>query len=488
MQHARLPRQPLHLRHPRDEDGKEGGYHQSQGRGQRRMRLRGCDVAAATDGGSGFFDSPALAVALQPGVYYWLGAYWDQPVTYYYSNSQPGAPLVFDFGFGTMTYHARRGAYTTLPGPPSFAGGGSISAPYRFAYNLRLIENASLGEGSNESFVDAASKGNAVTVSSPMTLESIELYLQGVPAGTNLYWAVYQSETLDGVYQKVWEATRTVIGGSGYFASPPAMVALEPGPYYWLGGYWDQPSTYFYSNSQPGAPQTFDVGFGSVTYEWRDGEPFNTIPGPPTFVGTGSTNAPYQQRYVIRPAGIATPGEGVDASSTNSSSSKGNVVTVTQPQTLDSIGLYLTDDVDGTDLWWAVYESDELYGTYTKIWESSRTVSASDGYFYSGPVVIDLEPGRYYWLGGFWNLPVTYYYSNSMPGAPQTFPFADGGLFYHERLGAYSTLPGPTTFVNAGGSVNSPYWQRYVAYGHRLSVFSDGFETGATDVWSSTVP
>jgi len=38
-------------------------------------------------------------------------------------------------------------------------------------------------------------------------------------------------------------------------------------------------------------------------------------------------------------------------------------------------------------------------GTYTKIFDSSRTVNEGDGFFSSGPVMLTLDAGVYYLIG-----------------------------------------------------------------------------------------
>lgn len=447
-------------------------------------------ASAVVRGGGGYFESPGLGAVLVPGTFYWLGAFWDLPVTYHYSNSLPGAPLDFDFGYGTATYHKRNAGYTVFPGPVSFVGsGGSVNAPYRQTYTFRAVEVAELGPASPLFSTGAESKGNMITVQEPMTLQSIGLYLTGVPAGTNLYWAVYRSQSIDGTYEKAWEATGTaVLGGDGYFDSPAAMLTLEPSWFYWLGGYWDQPASYYYLNDPGFVPFNQHVGFGSMTHHRRDGSPFAGIPGPPTFVGGGTAIHPYQQRYVFRPGAAANLGENSDGSSTNASFSKANTLSVSTPQTLESFELYLTGVADNTTLYWYVYESPTMLGTYTKIWESSRIVTATSGYFSSGPVMVDLVPGMYYVVGGFWDLPVTYWFSNTLPGAPLQFPLDDGILTYHNRQAPFNTLPPPATFPGDPGSPNSPYWQRYVFSGSLGSLFYDGVDIGNSSNWDVTQP
>ena len=157
-----------------------------------------------------------------------------------------------------------------------------------------------LGEDSDGSATNNTwSKGNMVTVDTPAALTEIAVYLENVQPGTNVWWFVYESDTLTGTYEKRHESFAATAGGNGYFASDPMMVQLEPGKYYWLGCFWDQAVTYFYSNTLPGPPLYFDYGFGTLEYHGRDGT-FQTLPAPATFDGNpGTATAPYWQCYTL---------------------------------------------------------------------------------------------------------------------------------------------------------------------------------------------
>ena len=124
-----------------------------------------------------------------------------------------------------------------------------------------------MGENSPDSATNNSySKGNVVSVDSTMTLDTIGVYLSGVAPGTNVEWAVYESTTIDGTYTQVGSLQDTVAGGTGYFDSGSMGVQLDPGKFYWLGGFWDLPVTYWYSNQGGGPPVNFVTPFGTVTY------------------------------------------------------------------------------------------------------------------------------------------------------------------------------------------------------------------------------
>ncbi len=446
-------------------------------------------LSESVAGGSGYFESPLFNLSLKPGTFYWLGANWSNPVRYFYSNSLPGAPLVVDMEFAAATYEGRIQPSNTIPGASSFFATLSSNAPYRFTYSFDSVEIADLGAASESSAFGAVSAGNIVTVDESMTLQSISPYLVGIDNGSTIYWAVYRSTSFDGSFTRVWDASRTVSQYEGYFESPAAMVTLEPGFYYWLGAYWDDGAYYYFSNTLPAAPLDFGLGFGHLQYLGRDGQVFDTNPGPDSFVGSATTTvAPYRQRYLLKAGAAVTPGDGDDSSSYDNDSSKGNVITVSETQTLEAIELYLHQVLDGTTLEWAVYESDTLTGPYTQVWETSRVVNAGEGYFSSGPVMLTLEAAKYYWIGGFWDHDLGYYYSNSAPGAPLDFALGEGTMSYLGRLGPYATFPGPVEFSSIGPVENAPYQQRYIFSGSQTSLFYDSLETGSTSAWSSTSP
>lgn len=162
-------------------------------------------------------------------------------------------------------------------------------------------------------------------------------------------------------------------------------------------------------------------------------------------------------------ADVIDMGTGSTSSSTNQSFSKGNVVSVDTTMTLDTIGVYLTNVAGGTNVQWAVYESTTIGGTYSQIHELTDTVGGGDGYFDSASMGVQLEAGKFYWLGGFWDQSVTYWFSNAGPGPPVNFPTSYGTMTYLGRKGAYNTFPGPGTFTGgpSSGSTTGPYRQRY---------------------------
>ena len=156
-------------------------------------------------------------------------------------------------------------------------------------------------------------------------------------------------------------------------------------------------------------------------------------------------------------------GENSPDSSTNHSYSKGNVVSVDATMTLDTIGVYLTNVAAGTNVEWAVYEAPVIDGTYTQLLGLQDTVAGGSGYFDSGSMGVQLDPGSFYWLGGFWDQDVTYWFSNQGGGPPVNFPTSYGTMTYLGRKGAYSTFPGPVSFTGgpSSGATTGPYWQRY---------------------------
>jgi len=448
-------------------------------------------VSLTVNGGAGYFSSPAIGVVLRPGWTYWLGAYWDQPVTYFYSNTIPSAPLTFELEFGDLIYHGRKGAYNTFPGPDEDDLHDFVdSAPYRFSYHLRAVEDVDLGVDSDTHSLGATCKGNTISVSEPMTLQTIGLYLTEVPADTEIYWAVYRALTGSTAFSRVWDASATVGGGDGYFDSPPVMTTLEPGYHYWIGGFWDQSAAYYYgSSSQPGAPQLWNFGFGDLTYEAREDSVISAIPGPSSFTSNGGyEGAPYRQRYVLRPGAAVTPGENDEDSNLGENVGKADCITVAESSTLEAIESYLGDVSTGTTVTFLVYSGSALTGTYTKIFESSRTVNEGDGYFSSGPVMLTLDAGVYYLIGSYWTQYARYYFSNTLPGAPLDISLGATSMTYHGRSTFGFTLPAPTTLSISSLSQSAPYQMRCIFSGSVDAVFYDDMETNDLRAWTSSTP
>lgn len=157
-------------------------------------------------------------------------------------------------------------------------------------------------------------------------------------------------------------------------------------------------------------------------------------------------------------------GVGSVSSATNSSYSKGNVVSVDSTMTLDTIGVYLTNVAAGTGVEWAVYEAAVIGGPYSQVAKLQGSVTGGSGYFDSGSLGVTLSTGKFYWLGGFWDRNVTYWFDNlAGTGPPINFSTSYGTMTYLGRKGAYNTFPGPATFTGgpSSGSTTGPYWQRY---------------------------
>jgi hypothetical protein len=88
-------------------------------------------------------------------------------------------------------------------------------------------------------------------------------------------------------------------------------------------------------------------------------------------------------------------------------------------------------------------------------------VHGGQGLFISPAFMINLEPGRLYWLGGFWDRPVEHEVPAAQPGAPLLTDLGTANLRYYGRAPAYSTMPGPGNFTLSGWSSSAPYRQLY---------------------------
>ena len=89
--------------------------------------------------GPGWYPSPPLQVAMQPGLYYAVGLWWDGEIGYGYETS-PGFPI--DTGWGEQVGGGSTGPWPTGPTPTSSTLGSSTS------YDIRVFTG---GEGDVDS-------------------------------------------------------------------------------------------------------------------------------------------------------------------------------------------------------------------------------------------------------------------------------------------------------------------------------------------------
>ncbi len=132
-------------------------------------------------------------------------------------------------------------------------------------------------------------RGNKLRVTQPAVLRSFSQYLS-VPAGSEIYFTIYEGDTLDGVYDKIWQKKFTPeSGGEGWYDSGPIDAHLDAGKFYSIMAIWG--STYsvtYYGGTEYSLPglSTF---FGEVVY----GAFLNTVTMPPPDTESPGNNTPY---------------------------------------------------------------------------------------------------------------------------------------------------------------------------------------------------
>jgi len=140
--------------------------------------------------------------------------------------------------------------------------------------------------------------GNVYLLASARTLTRIEAYLD-ILVPTRLWFVVFESETKDGLYSKVFEHQVSSNGpGTSWYGSGPVSVALETGKYYWIGVCWEHLVAYYFGGTPPNA-----VSFGTQV----SGGHLMSPPGQ-TDRGAGGSLT-YRQRLTTTAAGCSAPPE-----------------------------------------------------------------------------------------------------------------------------------------------------------------------------------
>jgi len=129
---------------------------------------------------------------------------------------------------------------------------------------FEICEISSSGAGCSETYGSWSStysgstrdRGDIFHVITPTTLSEIRMYLN-FAASTDMYFFVYESDTLDGFYTKIHETFIASTGsGEGWYSSGTVNVSLEAGKYYYVGASWNGSATYGRSTESVPMPAT----------------------------------------------------------------------------------------------------------------------------------------------------------------------------------------------------------------------------------------
>jgi hypothetical protein len=126
---------------------------------------------------------------------------------------------------------------------------------------------------------------------------------------------------------------------------------------------------------------------------------------------------------------------------------RGNVYQVDVAVPLKSIE-HLLNITSPTELEFFVYEGTAAVGSFTKIFSLVTTSGTGSGWHGSGPIEVDLEVGKYYFIGTGWLGDVTYYDDNGTLSTPVEVPFG-----YLVGPGGKNAYPPPTSETVYFGSV-----------------------------------
>ena len=132
---------------------------------------------------------------------------------------------------------------------------------------------------------------------------------------------------------------------------------------------------------------------------------------------------------------------------------RGNLYEVDTETLLREVRCYLSVN-SPTTLIYAVYEGDSVSAPLDKIFEATvEEPGGGAGWYSSGPMSVDLDAGKYYFIGTAWDTSCGYYRGSDYPPLPTSF----GSLLD----GDSSSFPPPAQF-SAGGLGGSPYYHAIV--------------------------
>ncbi len=153
---------------------------------------------------------------------------------------------------------------------------------------------------------------------------------------------------------------------------------------------------------------------------------------------------------------------------------RGNVFHVTTATTLNEVRFYMAIPV-ATQMYFVVYQGDNLEGTYTQIEEIYISASGTgQGWYSSGPMDVDLIAGKYYYIGTSWEDSATYGRGNESVPLPTSFGTLETGI-----PGTLAGFP-PASTIDQNYSGFSPYYQTIVT--------GEDIDWLVLDTMSGTIP
>ena len=135
---------------------------------------------------------------------------------------------------------------------------------------------------------------------------------------------------------------------------------------------------------------------------------------------------------------------------------RGNIYHIATATSLTEFRFYM-NITSSTQMYFVVYESTALTGTYTKVAENYIASSGTgEGWYSSGSLAVNLEVGKYYYLGTSWNGTATYGRGNETVPLATSFGTLETGI-----PGTQAGYPPATSFTNTYSDRN-PYYQTVV--------------------------
>ncbi len=218
----------------------------------------------------------------------------------------------------------------------------SNTGPTQSQLAYRLSINGAVGSlleeriGTNASTFNGSSltRGNRYFASRRTTLKEIKSY-HVINTSTQMQFAVYESTTPTGVFNRIFNSAAITTGtGTGFFSSGPISVQLDSGKYYLIGASWQGTVTYYNSTSSP-----TPVGFGSALSGFTaSGYP------PPASITISSTTTAFYYGAVVTTSGKFVAVSNAAGDTLGGGLSNNHTVTITT-SALDPAGSPYTGEI-----------------------------------------------------------------------------------------------------------------------------------------------
>lgn len=182
-------------------------------------------------------------------------------------------------------------------------GSGTLTYAIR-AEDTAFVRSSIFGSFQQISTGASRDRGNIYSVDQNSILREIRVYL-GIPMSTDLHFFVYEGNTRNGIYNRIFQLPTTTGVGTKWYNSGPIDVNLRAGKFYYIGASWMGSVTYGKAFDST-FTEPIETEFGSLL----TGQPITTAGYPPALTINGSqfsnTSAPFYQSVKVSTAQYIT--------------------------------------------------------------------------------------------------------------------------------------------------------------------------------------